>query len=67
MRRSGPSSIKAVLETGRGEPGVLALGGACDDFQVKGVQAHRIYRVGEASYYGAQWTVRVIGTDSEGE
>jgi hypothetical protein len=67
MKRSGPSSVKAALEAGRGEPGELALDGACDDLHVKGVQAHRIYRVGEASYYGAQWTVRVIGTESEEE
>lgn len=67
MKRSGPTSIKAALEAGRGEPGEAALDGACDDLHVKGVQAHRIYRVGDANYYGAQWTVRVIGTDSEEE
>lgn len=67
MKRTGPSSIKAALEAGRGEPGEPALDGACDDFHVTGVQAHRIYRIGDASYYGAQWTVRVIGTDSEEE
>ncbi len=58
MKRSGPTSIKAALEA---DP---TLGGACDDLHVRRVQGHRLYRVGEANYPGAEWVVRVIGTDS---
>lgn len=65
MRRTGPTSVKAALEAGRGEPGEPALGGACDDFHVTGVRAHRLYTVGTSTYVGAEWPVHVIGTDSE--
>ena len=59
MSDFGPASVKAVLE---GTPGVAqTLGGACDDLHVRRVQNHRIYRVGEGSYFGAEWVVRVIG------
>lgn len=59
MQPTGTSSVKAVLE---GTPGVAqTLGGACDDVHVPRVQNHRIYQVGGASYYGAEWVVRVIG------
>lgn len=67
VKRSGPSSIKAALEAGRGAPGEAALGGACDDIQVTGVRANRLYTVGTGTYVGAEWTIRVIGTDSEEE
>jgi hypothetical protein len=63
MARSGPSSVKAVIE---GDPGVSqTLGGACDDLHVTRVRRHQMYLVGESRYYGAEWTVRVIGTDSQ--
>lgn len=60
MARTGPTSIKAAIEA---DP---TLGGACHDLHIKRVQGHRLYKVGESTYYGAEWPVRVIGTDSEG-
>lgn len=56
---SGSSSVKAAIE---GTPGVAqTLGGACDDLHVMRVRGYRLYQVGENTYYGAQFTVRVIG------
>jgi hypothetical protein len=67
MRPTGPTSLKAALEAGRGEPGEMALDGACDDFHVLRVQNHRQYTVGSNTYIGAEWPVHVIGTESEEE
>lgn len=63
VRPTGPTSVKAALE---GTPGVpQTLGGACDDLHVPRMQGHRLYKVGEHVYLGAEWPVRVIGTESE--
>ncbi|NJP33685.1 hypothetical protein [Micromonospora thermarum] len=59
MRRRGSTSVKQYLEA---DP---TLGGACDDLHVRRIQGHRIFRVGEVPYPGAEWLVRVIGTDSQ--
>lgn len=59
MKRRGPTSVKAAIEAD------LTLGGACDDLQVRTIQGHRLYRVGEVNYPGAEWVVRIIGTDSQ--
>jgi hypothetical protein len=61
MASTGAKSIKAAIESGRGAPGVAALSGACDDLHVRRVQGHRVYTVGEKSYYGAEWVVHIIG------
>ena len=65
MMRSGPTSVKAAIEGDRSQP--QSLGGACADLHVRRLQGHRMYRVGENTYYGAEWIIRVIGTDSEEE
>jgi len=59
---SGPASLKAALEAARGAPGASALGGACDDFQVKSVTGLRRYPFGEKSYLGADFVVVCIGS-----
>jgi hypothetical protein len=61
MARTGPTSVRAALESARGEPGQAALAGACDDYHVRRVQGHRLYTVGDKQYYGAEWIVHVIG------
>lgn len=58
---SGPASIKAALESARGEPGESALNGACDDFRVERVAGYRYYEHGNTKYIGAEFTIRVIG------
>lgn len=58
---SGSRSVKAALETQRGGPGELALGGLADDLHVTRVQGYRLYQVGEVQFYGAEIVVRVIG------
>lgn len=62
MRKRGPNSIKKALED---EP---TLGGLIDDLVVPRMQGHRMYRVGESLYYGAEWPVQIFGdldTDEE--
>jgi hypothetical protein len=62
MRKRGSNSIIKALED---EP---TLGGLVDDLVVPRMQGHRMYRVGESLYYGAEWPVRLIGdldTDEE--
>ena len=61
MRRTGPTSVKAALEA---DP---RLGGVCDDLHVREIRAHRQYQVADKRYYGADWVLRVLGTDSEEE
>lgn len=64
LSRRGEYSVKAALE---GTPGVpQTLGGACHDLHVRRMQGHRLYRVGEDTFFGAEWIVRVLGDDEEG-
>lgn len=58
---SGAKSLKVALETARGEDGEAALGGACDDFHVRGAQGYRYYTLGGVNYFGAALSVLVIG------
>ncbi|SCL43272.1 hypothetical protein GA0074692_6799 [Micromonospora pallida] len=61
MKRSGPTSVKYGIE---GDPGVpQTLGGACHDLHVTRVQGHRAYQVGTDWFYGAEWTVRIVGEE----
>lgn len=63
LARTGSSSIKAAIEATR-NPGVSALSGTADDVAVTRVTGYRRYSSGETSqrtYYGAEFTVRVIG------
>jgi hypothetical protein len=62
MRRSGSGSVKAGIEGDRSVP--QTLDGACHDLHVTRVQGHRAYLVGEGSYYGAEWTVRIVGEEN---
>jgi hypothetical protein len=61
MASTGATSVKAAIESGRGDPGQAALSGACDDLHVRRLQGHRVYIVGEKSYFGAEWLVHIIG------
>ncbi|WP_053065378.1 hypothetical protein [Micromonospora sp. RV43] len=58
MRPAGPVSVKAAFEA---EP---TLGGQIHDLHVRRFQGHRLYRVGDVTFYGGEWPVRVIGFDS---
>ncbi len=63
MRESGATSITAAIE---GTPGVAqSLGGLCDDLFVPRIQGHRMYTIGTNKYYGAEWIVRVFGSQDE--
>ncbi len=59
---SGPASLKAALETGRGAPGELALSGAAHDLHVVRTQGNRLYEHDGIQYVGADITVMVIGS-----
>lgn len=58
----GDLSVKAAIEATR-SPGVAALNGTADDVQVQRVTGYRTYSPdnGITNYYGAEFTVRVIG------
>jgi hypothetical protein len=56
LNTSGSSSVVAALEGARGSIG------DCDDFIVQRIEAHRRYTIGACEYYGADFTVFVIGT-----
>lgn len=63
MRESGPTSVTRAIE---GTPGVRQdLGGLCDDLFVPRIQGHRMYTIGTNKYYGAEWIVRVFGSQDE--
>jgi hypothetical protein len=65
LSRSGPYSIRAVLNAARGLPGQLALGGTCDDFVITRIDGYRMIPTSnQGAAYGAQITVRVIGSPS---
>lgn len=59
LKGSGPKSIKAALEA---LP--RSLGGACDDLHVTGVSGYGRYEHNGNHFYGAEFSVRVIGDGS---
>lgn len=61
---TGPSSLKAALESARGAPGEAALGGLADDYHVMRMQGYRWYEHADATYLGAELIIRVIGDGS---
>nr|WP_203691348.1 hypothetical protein [Streptomyces sp. SID12488] len=61
---AGVASLKQALETARGAPGELALGGAADDLHLERVQGYRWYEHQGSSYVGAELAVKVIGDGS---
>jgi Domain of unknown function (DUF4082)/PKD domain len=58
----GDLSVKAAIEATR-NPGIAALNGTADDVMVTRVTGYRTYSPdnGTTTYYGAEFTVRVIG------
>lgn len=65
LSRTGAYSIRAALLAARGEPGELALSGTADDVWVARIDGYRMVPgPNETSWYGANLTVRVIGSSS---
>lgn len=64
LSRSGSKSIRAALLAARGEPGEAALDGAADDLVISRIDGYRMvtYAPDGGTYYGADITVRVIGS-----
>lgn len=63
LSRSGTRSVRAALEAARGAPGAAALDGAADDLSIVRIDGYRmISGPGETTYYGANITVRVLGS-----
>jgi len=58
---SGPTSLKAAIESARGAPGEAALGGLCHDYRVTRVQGYRWYEHADTQYIGAELIISVIG------
>lgn len=58
---TGTSTIRAALEAARGAPGQAALGGACDDLQLKRVVGPRLYQYGDDQFYGLEFTIFILG------
>jgi hypothetical protein len=58
---SGAGSVKAAIEAARGEPGVGALDGACDDLHVREVGEARWYEHAGERLIGADLMVDIWG------
>jgi hypothetical protein len=64
LSRSGTHSIRAAISAARGAPGELALGGAADDLVITKIDGYRLIATpNQELFYGAQITVRVIGSE----
>ncbi len=61
---AGPSSLKEAIETARGAPGEMALGGLADDLHLQRVQGYRWYEHEGTTYVGAELIIKVIGDGS---
>lgn len=64
ISKDGPYSIRQALIDARGAPGADALDGAADDVWVTRIDGYRMLSYGgeDQNYYGADITVRVIGS-----
>lgn len=63
LSRTGDHSIRAALLAARSEPGEFALNGAADDLNIARIDGYRMLTdSGNESFYGADITVRVIGS-----
>lgn len=64
LSRDGDKSIRAALLNARGAPGEYALNGAADDLSIVRIDGYRqiVWSDDSATYYGADITVRVIGS-----
>ena len=58
---AGASTLKAAFRAMRGASGQPALDGAADDIHLRRVVGPRLYDYGEASYYGLEFTIFVMG------
>lgn len=58
---TGESTIRSVIRSARGAPGQEALSGAADDIHLQRVQGPRLYEIGQASFYGLEFTIFVMG------
>lgn len=56
LKTSGSKSVKAALEAAPRD-----LGGACDDLNVQRASGYGLYEVAGTHYYGAEFTVLIIG------
>lgn len=63
ISRDGAYSIRAALLAARGAPGEAALNGAADDLSIERIDGYGLINAGDNNlYYGANITVRVIGS-----
>lgn len=63
LSRTGTYSIRAALLAARGAPGAEAIPGQADDFWITRIDGYRMVPgSNETSWYGANVTVRVIGS-----
>lgn len=64
LSRDGAKSIRAALMAARGEPGEYALNGAADDLSIVRIDGYRSLTWSDeaSTYFGADITVRVIGS-----
>lgn len=58
---TGTGSLLATLEAARGAPGQPALSGACDDFTVQRFTGPRLFEIGQAQYFGLEFSLFVMG------
>lgn len=61
LASTGTGTIHAAFRAMRGEAGQAALGGAADDIHLQRVQGPRLYEIGQATFYGLEFTVFVMG------
>ncbi len=61
LASTGAGTLSAAFLDMRGAPGQAALGGEADDIHLLRVQGPRLYEIGQASYYGLEFTVFVMG------
>lgn len=61
LASTGTGTLHQTFRGMRGAPGQAALSGACDDLHLQRVQGPRIFTIGEAAYYGLEFTVFVMG------
>lgn len=61
VSRTGVRSIRAALETLRGNPGEYALGGLVSDLHVTRVDGYGYYTLAENRFFGATIQLTVLG------
>lgn len=61
LASTGTGTLHQTFRGMRGAPGQKALSGACDDLHLQRVLGPRLFTIGEAGYYGLEFTVFVMG------